>query len=129
MAVSSSSTPARARRAVAQEVASRVKSIDASRQHAAKMMELCIETTGDDDARARRRRARVRERVAFGVRSFDGSDVFGRARVSFFISQHHSFRLTGKKSTRHRRRAERIGTRGDAIARTRRGDDVGVSAR
>lgn len=90
MAVSSS-TPARARRAVAHEVASRVKSIDASRQHAAKMMELCIETTtGDDDARARRRRARVRERVA-RVAFVDGSDAFGRARVSFFISQHHSF--------------------------------------
>lgn len=81
MAVSSTSTPARARRAVAQEVASRVKSIDASRQHAAKMMELCIETTGDDDARARRRRARVRERVArvAFVRSMDRTYSVARA--------------------------------------------------
>jgi hypothetical protein len=127
MAVSSSTTPARARRAVAQEVASRVKSIDASRQHAAKMMELCIETTGDDDARARRRRARVRERVAFVVRV---RSVVARAcRFSSVNIIHSFFRLTEKKSTRRRRRAERIGTRGDAIARTRRGDDVGVSAR
>jgi len=47
-------------------VASRATRIDASRHHAATMMEMIKETTTDDgdDGRARRRRARVRETIA-----------------------------------------------------------------
>ena len=60
---SSSSTSARARRAVAQDVASRVKRIDASRQYAAQIIEILVEMTRADDARERRRRARVRARA------------------------------------------------------------------
>ena len=59
---SSSSTSARARRAVAQDVASRVKRIDASRHYAAQIIEILVEMTRADDARERRRRARVRAR-------------------------------------------------------------------
>ena len=60
---SSSSTSARARRAVAQYVASRVKRIDASRHYAAQIIEILVEMTRADDARERRRRARVRARA------------------------------------------------------------------
>ena len=60
---SSSSTSARARRAVAQDVASRVKRIDASRHYAAQIIEILVEMTRADDARERRRRARVRARA------------------------------------------------------------------
>lgn len=88
MADSSSSTPSRARRAVAHAVASRATRIDASRHHAATMMEMIKETTTDDgdDGRARRRRARVRETVARIRSSLDASiAVGGRARASCVI--------------------------------------------
>ena len=81
---SSSSTSARARRAVAQDVASRVKRIDASRQYAAQIIEILVEMTRADDARERRRRARVRERaqIIFACDVVGSSGVFARrARV------------------------------------------------
>ena len=82
---SSSSTSARARRAVAQDVASRVKRIDASRHYAAQIIEILVEMTRADDARERRRRARVRARghILFRARDIVGSSgvVARRARV------------------------------------------------
>jgi len=80
---------------VAHAVASRATRIDASRHHAATMMEMIKETTTDDgnDGRARRRRARVREtvaRVAVVARCVDRGRSVGRwsrARVA----RHRSF--------------------------------------
>ena len=104
MAIDSSSTTtsARARRAVAQDVASRVKRIDASRQYAAQIIEILVEMTRADDARERRRRARVRARahIIFARDVVASSGVFARrarveddrngrrARAGGFASQH-----------------------------------------